>query len=45
MRDFYEPHFLLLLLKSGNITFEQFITQARDWAEEVLQEQTNRPKR
>ena len=44
MRYFYELHFLLLLLKSGNINFTDFLARAKEWAEE-MQKQSNRPKR
>ena len=33
----YELHFLLMRLRAGDLTFEQFLTQAKAWAENQVQ--------
>ena len=37
MADPFELHFLLKSLKEGNLTFEQFLKRAKEWAEELQQ--------
>jgi hypothetical protein len=38
----YELYLLLQRLKSGGMSFEQFLTQAKDWASQPPEEATGR---
>jgi hypothetical protein len=39
----YELYLLLQRLKSGNMSFEQFLSQAKEWASQPLEKLTDRP--